>query len=96
MNYHTHDNKKPVIQENLAARGIPLSSLTGGTSATVLSVRTGTDIVGQLMGMGLFAGSKVSILQKGLTDQKPILVAVGDTRIAISHQYANLIFVEKD
>lgn len=73
---------------------IPLSRLPEGELATIVSIRLDPEIIGRFMGMGLFAGSRIRILVRGRTSQKPILLSVGDTRIALGEEYAKRILVE--
>lgn len=74
-------------------RGTTLLDLTRGESATIVAVRLGHELFGQLMGMGLFAGAKVTALQVG--EKKPLLLSVGETRIAMGRDLARAIFIEK-
>ena len=69
-----------------------LCDLTPGSSATILSVRCGPELTGQMMGMGLMVGTEVTLLQGGA--EKPYLVSVGETRIAMGRELAGLIWVE--
>ena len=71
-----------------------LADLPIGARATILSLKLGSDTIGQFMGMGLFAGSCVEVLQKGFSRKKPILIGVDDTRIAMGWEYAERIVVE--
>lgn len=81
-------NKVSDIKE----RGIPLIDLAPGETATVLTIRVGNELFGQLMGMGLFAGTTVKVLQGG--GRKPTLLSFGETRVAIGRELAEAIFVE--
>lgn len=73
---------------------VSLADLPVGARGTILSLKLGSDTIGQLMGMGLFAGSSVEILQKGFSQKKPILIGVDDTRVAMGWEYAARIVIE--
>ncbi|MDO5579583.1 MAG: FeoA family protein [Planctomycetia bacterium] len=81
---------------NYDSHSVPLSELPEGKLATIVSIRLDPEIIGRFMGMGLFAGSRIRILVRGRTSQKPILLSVGDTRIALGEEYAKRILVEPD
>ncbi len=72
---------------------IPLSELPLGMSGTIVSLNLDSETVGRFMGMGLFPGSHVKVMVKSRSD-KPLLISVGDTRIAMGKEYARYIFVE--
>ncbi|MDD3588286.1 MAG: FeoA family protein [Thermoguttaceae bacterium] len=71
-----------------------LADLPVGARATILSLKLASNTIGQFMGMGLFPGSCVEVLQKGFSRKKPILLGVDDTRIAMGWEYAECIVVE--
>ena len=79
--------KTPVEREE------SLLNLKPGDSATILSVRCGQELTGQLMGMGLFAGTGIKLLQGGA--EKPFLLSVGETRIAMGRELAGSILIER-
>lgn len=80
------------ISPQMKERGVPLRALRAGETATVLAIRVGNELLGQLMGMGLFAGTTVTVLQGG--GRKPTLLSFGETRVALGHELAEAIFVE--
>lgn len=73
-----------------------LDALNTSDSATVVGLNTSTDLQGRLMGMGLTVGAKVEILQGGRSRFKPLLIGVGESRIALGHDIAKMVLVETD
>ena len=67
---------------------------TGGVG-TIVDINTENALQGRLMGMGLFAGSRFRLLQGGNASRKPLLLAVGDTRIALGSELGHCILVER-
>jgi Fe2+ transport system protein FeoA len=53
------------------------------------------ELQGRLMGMGMFIGTQFKLLQGGLTSNEPLLLAIGETRIALGTEIAQTILVEK-
>lgn len=66
-----------------------------GESGTVVDMNTEPELQGRLMGMGLFTGTRFKLLQGGNSSRKPLLLAVGETRIVIGPEIAETILVEK-
>lgn len=66
-----------------------------GDSGTIVDMNTDPELQGRLMGMGLFIGTKFKLLQGGDSSRIPILLAVGETRIALGPEIAETILVEK-
>lgn len=79
--------KSPQIKE--------LNHIRCGTSATVVALRTEQELLGRLMGLGLFVGTKVRLLQGGCNAYGPLLLSVGNTRIALGRDIADSILVEE-
>lgn len=73
-----------------------LDALATSESATVVGLNTSNDLQGRLTGMGLTVGAKVEILQGGHSRFKPLLIGVGESRIALGHDIAKMILVETD
>lgn len=80
------------ITSDIKERAVALRDLKPGETATVLAIRVGSELLGQLMGMGLFAGTTVTVLQGG--GRKPTLLSFGETRVALGHELTEVIFVE--
>ena len=66
---------------------------TGGLG-TIVDINTENELQGRLMGMGLFVGAKFRLIQGGNASPKPLLLAVGDTRIALGAELGRCILVE--
>ena len=64
--------------------------------ATVVELNVSNELQGRLMGMGLTIGAKVEILHGGHGRFKPLVVGVGESRIAIGHDIAKMVLVESD
>lgn len=64
--------------------------------ATVVGLNTSNELQGRLMGMGLTVGAKVEVLQGGNGRNKPLLIGVGESRIAIGRDIAKMILVEAE
>jgi ferrous iron transport protein A len=95
-NKRLYEEQKPSVSGVKSTRISVLDSLQTSERATVIGLNTSNDLQGRLMGMGLTAGAKVEILQGGRSIFKPLLIAVGDTRIAIGHDLAQMVLVEAD
>jgi Fe2+ transport system protein FeoA len=48
------------------------------------------------MGMGLTIGAKVEVLQGGNGRSKPLLIGVGESRIAMGRDIARMVLVESE
>jgi Fe2+ transport system protein FeoA len=72
-----------------------LNRFPDGLHGTVVDVTADADTQGRLMGMGLFVGTRFQLLRSGTTNPKmPFLISIGETRIAIDHEIAEMILVE--
>ena len=72
-----------------------LSRFPDGLHGTVVDVTADAELQGRLMGMGLFIGTRFQLLRSGATTPKiPFLLAIGETRIAVDHDIAEMILVE--
>ncbi|MDR1924984.1 MAG: ferrous iron transport protein A [Planctomycetaceae bacterium] len=74
---------------------IYLSTFPQGEVGTIVDMTADTELQGRLMGMGMFVGTRFKLLQGGHSSQKPLLVAIGETRIALGTEIAKTILVEK-
>ncbi|MDR2117490.1 MAG: ferrous iron transport protein A [Planctomycetaceae bacterium] len=77
-----------------------LCHFSEGQSGTIVDLILEPELQGRLMGMGLFTGTRFRVLQGGNASKtkpssRPILLAIGNTRIAIGHSIASKILVEK-
>ena len=71
-----------------------LANFPPGAAGTVVDINTETELQGRLMGMGLFVGVRFRLLQGGNGSHKPLLLAIGDTRIALGCELGRCILVE--
>ena len=71
-----------------------LANCPPGGVGTVVDINMETELQGRLMGMGLFVGVRFRLLQGGNGSRKPLLLAVGDTRIALGCELGRCILVE--
>ena len=73
-----------------------LDAINISDRATVVELNASNDLQGRLMGMGLTIGAKVEILHGGYGRFEPLVVGVGESRIAIGRDVAKMILVESD
>ena len=72
-----------------------LSQFPNGLHGTVVDVIADAELQGCLMGMGLFVGTRFQLLRSGGETQNiPFVLAIGETRIALGREIANMILVE--
>ncbi len=72
-----------------------LSRFPTGRIGTIVDMNAESDLQGRLMGMGLFVGTRFKLLQGGAGSGKPLLLAIGETRIALGAEIAKTILVEE-
>jgi len=86
----------PDIEKGFRSKSVgSLSRFPNGLYGTVVDVAADADLQGRLMGMGLFIGTRFQLLRSGTTTPKmPLLIAIGETRIAVDHEIAETILVE--
>ena len=83
--------EKGFRSKNIAA----LNQFPNGLHGTVVDVTANAELQGRLMGMGLFVGTRFQLLRSGIgVPQCPFLLAIGETRIAVDHEIAEMILVE--
>jgi len=71
----------------------PLSRLKAGQVATVKSLAGGHQFQHRLVSMGLNVGCTVKVIRAGAALGGPVLVALGQTRLAIGRGMAEKILV---
>ena len=71
---------------------MPLAFLDEGESGRVVEVRAGRGLTRRLLAMGIAPGMKVRVLKS--SGPGPILIEVGQTRIALGRGIAMKIIVE--
>ena len=70
-----------------------LPEIPPGEKAVVVAINTGQELLGRLMGMGVFVGTKVEVFRGGPDQFGPLLIGVGQTRIALGRDVAAFIEV---
>ena len=72
-----------------------LSRFPDGLYGTIVDVIADVELQGRLMGMGLFVGTRFQLLRRGTASSNiPFLLAIGETRIAVDREIAEMILVE--
>jgi len=71
-----------------------LTQVPPGEKTTVVAMNTEQELLDRLMGMGLFIGTKVEIFRGGNSQSGPLLIGIGQTRIALGRDIAATILVE--
>lgn len=94
--------KRLFVDEKPSPSGVKSSRIGGldtlytSERATVVGLNAPVELQGRLMGMGMTVGAKLEIMQGGRSTFKPLLVAVGETRIALGRDIAKMVLVETD
>ncbi|KUH34771.1 hypothetical protein APY94_00940 [Thermococcus celericrescens] len=70
----------------------PLSFLNEGTRARITRVTGGRSVLAKLMAIGLVPGSELKVIRNQMAG--PLIVAVGDTQLALGRGLAMKILVE--
>jgi len=73
-----------------------LDSLNMSDYATVVELNASNELQNRLISMGLTIGARVEIMHGGHGRFKPLVVGVGESRIAIGRDIAKMILVESD
>jgi len=86
----------PNIERSFRSKDVgPLSRFPNGLHGTVVDITADAELQGRLMGMGLFIGTRFQLLRSGAAALHiPLLLAIGETRIAVDHKIADTILVE--
>jgi len=74
----------------------PLSSVPSGRRVTVTALEGGHAFQSRVMSMGVSIGSRVEVLQGGDEHLGPLVIAVGQTRLALGRGMAQKIIVSSD
>jgi len=93
---HSDSNGNPSVCGVKSSRTCMLDSLNMSERATVLELSASNELRGRLIAMGLTVGAKVEILHGGRGRFKPLVVGVGESRIAIGRDIARMVLVESD
>ncbi|MCD6125959.1 MAG: ferrous iron transport protein A [Thaumarchaeota archaeon] len=70
---------------------IPLAFLSEGQVGTVVEIRAGRGLTERLLAMGIVPGAKIRVLKS--SGPGPILVEIGQTRIALGRGVAMKVMV---
>lgn len=76
-------------------RKLSLSGMRNAQSGTVIVINGGGEMRKRLEALGIHTGSKIT-KKNALIGFGPVIVAIGNTEIAIGHGMASRIFVEVD
>ena len=68
-----------------------LDLIPSGTEVVVKDIQAGCGLKSRLYGLGIFPGEKIKVVKN---NQGPILVKVGNTKLAIGRGEAKKILVE--
>ncbi len=72
-------------------RAMPLTMLPPGQAGRIVAIHAGQRLKQRLVGMGLAPGNTVQVLQD---NGGPLLLAVGESRIALGRGMAHKILVQ--
>lgn len=73
---------------------MPLANMKTGEKAYIREIRGGRTARGKLTGLGLVSGKEVKIHSDN-SGSGPLIIALGDNRIALGRGLAHKIFVDK-
>ncbi|AKJ64853.1 FeoA family protein [Kiritimatiella glycovorans] len=79
--------------QDRAGKSFPLAEAEDGARLTVLALRGGAGFQERISSMGLYIGCKADVLIGG--DDGRMVLAVGDTRIALGHGMAQKVIVKR-
>lgn len=71
---------------------MPLTMANVGTKLKIIDICGGKRAIERLMAMGISPGIKINLLKN---DGGPLLIKVGESRIALGFRLANKIMVEE-
>lgn len=74
---------------------MPLAMMKSGEKARIKKIVGGRTARGKLTGLGLVCGKEVKIHSDN-SGSGPLIIAMGDNRIALGRGLAHKIFVEKE
>ncbi|WP_449244930.1 FeoA family protein [Desulfobacca acetoxidans] len=74
--------------------GRPLTLVPVGQRVHLVTVQAGCGLQGHLLAMGLIPGIEVEVIHKAPADHGPILVRIGNSRLALGWCMAQKIYVE--
>lgn len=89
------DSKASLEQGFRSEKTVYLNDFPTGATGTIVTMNLENELQGRLMGLGLFIGTHFRLLQGGNRSRKPLLLAVGETRIVLGPEIGRTILVEK-
>jgi ferrous iron transport protein A len=75
-------------------RGMPLTRVQIGQRVRLAAVEAGCGLQGRLLAMGFFPGIEMEVIQKTHADHGPILIRLGNCRMALGWGMADKMRVE--
>jgi ferrous iron transport protein A len=82
---------KPPVE---ASRGMPLTRAQAGQRLHLVAVQAGGGLQGRLLAMGFFPGIEMEVIQKPPAAHGPILIRIGNCRMALGWGMAQKIYVD--
>jgi ferrous iron transport protein A len=74
--------------------GMPLTLVKVGQRVHLAAVEAGCGLRGRLLAMGFVPGIEVEVIHKPLAAHGPILVRIGNSRVALGWGMAQKIYVD--
>lgn len=71
----------------------PLSFIEPGKEVVVVDIRAGRTLIGRLARMGIYLGSKISVINNNISG--PMIIGIGDKRIGLGRGMCNKIIVRR-
>jgi len=75
---------------------VPLVRVGKGGRGTIVALAGGRGFQDRVVSMGLHIGSAIEVLQSPGEGHGPVLLAVGETRLALGHGMADRVMVAVD
>lgn len=72
-----------------------LSRFHEGEYGTIVDMNSDGELQGRLMGLGLFVGTRFQLLRGSDSMKKPLIMAIGESRIVLGPEIAATILVEQ-
>ncbi len=71
----------------------PLSFVEPGKEVVVVDIQAGRTLIGRLAHMGIYLGSKLSVINNNISG--PIIIGMGNKRIGLGRGMCNKILVRR-
>jgi Fe2+ transport system protein FeoA len=75
-------------------RGMPLTLAPTGQTLHLVAVEAGGGLQGRLLAMGFFPGIEMEVIQKPPATHGPILIRIGNCRMALGWGMAQKMYVD--